>query len=97
MVEKINECRGAFSVPCSFRNVNDNFECAFVGVYGSNVVNVKRVCFGINWLGGLVGVIYYGVLGVISISLATRVRDQGTSILPHPRWSSLNSFLNTVL
>lgn len=49
-LEKVEECvggGGAFSVACSFRNVDDNFEWAFASVYGSNVDNDRRVLY---WL-----------------------------------------------
>jgi hypothetical protein len=42
VVEKIEECVGDFSIVCSFRSVNDNFEWAFAGVYGPNVNNDRR-------------------------------------------------------
>jgi hypothetical protein len=34
VVERIEACVGAFSVACSFRSVDNNFEWAFAGVYG---------------------------------------------------------------
>ena len=34
---------GDFSVSCKFRNVGDNFEWAFPGVYGPNVGREKRL------------------------------------------------------
>jgi len=36
VVEKIDECVGEFSVVVSFRNVEDHFAWAYVGVYGPN-------------------------------------------------------------
>lgn len=36
VVEKIEECVGRFVVGSSFRCVTENFEWAFVGVYGPN-------------------------------------------------------------
>jgi hypothetical protein len=35
-VEKIDECVGKFSLALTFRNVEDHFTWAFVGVYGPN-------------------------------------------------------------
>jgi hypothetical protein len=36
VVEKMEACVGNFSVACFFRNVIDNYEWAFAGVYGPN-------------------------------------------------------------
>ena len=33
----------AFSVPCSFRSVDDNFDWVSAGVYGQNVNNDRRM------------------------------------------------------
>ena len=41
MVEKVEEAVGYFSVSCKFKNVGDQFECAFTGVYGANL-NKRR-------------------------------------------------------
>jgi ABC-type branched-subunit amino acid transport system permease subunit len=71
---------GAYFVACSFRNVNDNFEWAYAGVYDPNVDSGRR-CFGMNWLGCFVGGIYCGVLGVISTSSACRARDLAISFV----------------
>ena len=35
-VEKIYEAVGRFSVSCKFKNVEDQFEWAFTGIYGPN-------------------------------------------------------------
>ena len=43
LVEKLEEAVGDFSVSCRFRNVRDNFEWAFTGVYGPNVDREKRL------------------------------------------------------
>lgn len=43
VVEKIDECAGAFSMATSFRNVEDNFEWAFAAIYGSNVDSDTRM------------------------------------------------------
>ena len=40
VVEKLEEAVGDFSVSCRFRNVGDNFEGAFSGVYGPNVAGL---------------------------------------------------------
>jgi hypothetical protein len=36
VVEKVEECVAEFDVASSFRNVEDGFSWAFVGVYGPN-------------------------------------------------------------
>ena len=36
IVEKIEEAVGRFSVSCKFKNVKDQFELAFTGIYGPN-------------------------------------------------------------
>ena len=36
VVEKVEEVVGHFSVSCKFKNVDDHFEWAFIGVYGPN-------------------------------------------------------------
>ena len=36
IVEKIEEAVGRFSVSCKFKNVEDQFELAFTGIYGPN-------------------------------------------------------------
>ena len=36
IVEKIEEAVGRFSVSCKFKNVEDQFEWAFTGIYGPN-------------------------------------------------------------
>ena len=36
-MEKVEEAVGHFSVSCKFKNVGDQFECAFIGVYGPNL------------------------------------------------------------
>jgi hypothetical protein len=51
-VVKKTKCVGAYSVACSFRNDDDNFEWIFAGVYGSNVDNVRRVLW--DELAGLI-------------------------------------------
>jgi hypothetical protein len=42
VVEKIDGCVGEFSVAVSFRNVEDHFAWAFVGVYGPNADGDRR-------------------------------------------------------
>ena len=39
----LEEAVGDFLVSCRFRNVGDNFEWAFIGVYGPNVYRDKRL------------------------------------------------------
>ena len=41
VVEKIEEAVGFFSILCRFKNVSDQFEWAFTGIYGPNL-NRKR-------------------------------------------------------
>ena len=41
VVEKIVEAVGHFSISCRFKNVSDQFEWAFTGIYGPNL-NKKR-------------------------------------------------------
>ena len=41
VVEKIEEALGLFSISCRFKNINDQFEWAFTGIYGPNL-NRKR-------------------------------------------------------
>ncbi|KAL4606932.1 hypothetical protein ACB092_09G139200 [Castanea dentata] len=36
VVEKLEEAVGPFSISCRFKNVSDQFEWAFTGIYGSN-------------------------------------------------------------
>ena len=43
MVEKLEEAMGEFLVSGRFRNVGDNFEWTFTGVYGPNVDREKRL------------------------------------------------------
>lgn len=47
VVKKIVECVETVLVACSFRSVDDNFECTFAGVYAP----MTRKCYGMNWLG----------------------------------------------
>ena len=37
VVEKVEEAVGHFSVSCKFKNVGDQFEWAFTGLYGPNL------------------------------------------------------------
>ena len=37
VVEKIKEAVGQFSISCRFKNVSDQFEWAFTGIYGLNL------------------------------------------------------------
>ena len=37
VVEKVEEAVRHFSVSCKFKNVGDQFEWAFIGVYGPNL------------------------------------------------------------
>ena len=39
----LEEAVGDFLVSCRFRNVGDNFEWAFIGVYGPNVDRDERL------------------------------------------------------
>ena len=41
VVEKIEEAVGFFSISCRFKNINNQFEWAFTGIYGPNL-NRKR-------------------------------------------------------
>ena len=43
VVEKVKEAVGHFSVSCKFKNVGDQFEWAFIGVYGPNLNKRRRV------------------------------------------------------
>ena len=43
VVEKVEEAVGHFSVSCKFKNVGDQFEWAFTGVYGPNLNNRRRL------------------------------------------------------
>jgi exonuclease III len=43
VVKKIEDCVGIFSVACSFRSVNVNFEWTFAGVYGPNDDSDRKV------------------------------------------------------
>ena len=43
VVEKVEEAVGHFSVSCEFKNVGDQFEWAFAGVYGPNLNNRRRL------------------------------------------------------
>ena len=43
VVEKVEEAVGHFSVSCKFKNVGDQFEWVFTGVYGPNLNNRRRL------------------------------------------------------
>ena len=43
VVESIEECVGSFMAACSFRNMEDGFRWAFVGVYGPNIDTHRKV------------------------------------------------------
>lgn len=43
VVEKMEECVQRFSITCSSRSICDDFEWAFVGVYGPNNNNDRKV------------------------------------------------------
>ena len=43
VVSKLEVCLGSFVATCSFRNVDDGLVWAFVGVYGSNRGNLRRL------------------------------------------------------
>ena len=43
VVEKVEEAVGHFSVSCKFKNVGDQFEWAFIGVYGPNLNKRHRL------------------------------------------------------
>jgi ABC-type branched-subunit amino acid transport system permease subunit len=79
----IEERVEAYTVACSFRNVDDNFEWTFAGVCGPN---------GMIWLGCLVGGMFSGLLGVILASSAFRARDLAVLVRPKLRWDSPSSF-----
>jgi hypothetical protein len=49
VVEKREECMGGYTLACSFKNVEDQFEWVFGGVYGPNG-DVERGIFGRSWL-----------------------------------------------
>ena len=40
--EKVEEAVGRFSVSCKFKNVGDQFEWAFTGLYGPNLNKRRR-------------------------------------------------------
>jgi hypothetical protein len=42
-VTKMEECVGRFSITCSFRSICNDVQWAFVGVYGPNNDNDRRV------------------------------------------------------
>ena len=42
-MEKVEEAVGHFSVSCKFKNVGDQFEWAFIGVYGPNLNKRRRL------------------------------------------------------
>ena len=42
-VGQLEEAIENFSVSCKFKNVADQFECAFTGVYGPNCVRDRRL------------------------------------------------------
>ena len=83
VVEKVEEVVGHFSVSCKFKNVDDHFEWAFIGVYGPNLNKRHRLMWEeltglINWwdlpwcLGGDFNIICFPfeILGAASISRA---------------------------
>ena len=37
VIEKLDEATGYYSLSCKFRNVLDQFEWSFTGVYGPNL------------------------------------------------------------
>jgi len=41
-VEKVEEAVGRFSVSCRFKNIGDQFEWAFTGLYGPNSNKRRR-------------------------------------------------------
>ena len=43
VVEKVKESVGHFLVSCKFKNVGDQFEWAFTGVYGPNLNKRRRL------------------------------------------------------
>ena len=43
VVEKVEEAVGHFLVSCKFKNVGDQFEWAFIGIYGPNLNNRHRL------------------------------------------------------
>lgn len=64
VVEKLSVW-GLFLVTCSFRNVDDNFEWAFTGVYDPNVDNWDELVGLLSWwkvLWCIGGVIHYHLL-----------------------------------
>lgn len=42
VVEKLEECLVDFIVACSSENVEDDFQSAFVGIYGPNIDSERR-------------------------------------------------------
>ena len=42
-MEKMDEAVGRFSVSCKFKNVEDQFEWAFTGIYGPNSAHDRRL------------------------------------------------------
>jgi hypothetical protein len=81
VVEKIEVYVGEYVVACSFKNVADDFSWAFAGVYGPHIISSRRLLW--EELAGLMSWwICLGALGVISMSLIFRMKDQGSSFLP---------------
>ena len=83
VVEKVEEAVGHFSVSCKFKNVGDQFEWAFTGIYGPNLNKRRRLMWEeltglISWwdlpwcLGGEFNKIYFSSegLGAASYSRA---------------------------
>jgi hypothetical protein len=69
VIEKLDEAAGYYSLSCKFRNVLDQFEWSFTGVYGPNWI-AKDVFFGKSlqaykaggrFLGALVGILMWSV------------------------------------
>ena len=64
MVEKIDKRVGELSLAATFRNVEDHFTWAFVGVHDPNF-DWDRGLFGMSWLVYSAGGTCLGALGVI--------------------------------
>ena len=81
VVEKVEEAVGHFSVSCKFKNVGDQFEWAFTGVYGPNLNNRRRLMWE-----ELTGLISCGsCLGALEGTLILSVSLQSVwGLLPSP-------------
>ena len=79
VVEKIEEIVGHFLVCCRFKNVSDQFEWAFTGVYGPNL-NRKRQLMWEEWIAGGLS---HGVWEVILMLFVFYWRGLGAGRFSH--------------